>query len=122
MICRIVMTEKSFVAKREDRLSSTGALIRHLVRLQNLHLQHIFDAAFTRQENWLSLLASNHKITTLSDWRDYLIDASQRSILLLDTLRQRGDNTLAYRRANYPLLLKFSYEVLLDGRMLARPV
>src|SRR5690606_114891 len=92
------------------------------VRLQNLHLQHIFDAAFTRQENWLSLLASNHKITTLSDWRDYLIDASQRSILLLDTLRQRGDNTLAYRRANYPLLLKFSYEVLLDGRMLARPV
>ena len=56
------------------------------------------------------------------DCWEYLVDCGQRGLLFWDALRQRGDNTLAHERAGYPLLLKFPYEVLIDGHDLPHPV
>ena len=52
---------------------------------------------------------------------DYGLDVWQRSILFLDTLRQRADNTLEHERAGLSPLLNFKYETILDARRFERP-
>ncbi len=52
----------------------------------------------------------------------YLVDFAQRSILLWDTLRQRGNNFLEHERQGLPPVLRFDYEMIMDGRTFKRPV
>src|SRR6516162_7688062 len=67
---------------------------------------------------------------TLSSWLwpganemlDYWVDAWQRSILLLDVLRQRGNNCVEHNARKAPHVLSFDAELVLDGRSLPRPV
>ncbi|MEM5584619.1 DUF3141 domain-containing protein [Roseibium sp. AS2] len=54
-------------------------------------------------------------------WEDYWKDASQRMVLTMDTLRQRGDNFLEHEEAGCPPVLKYDYEVVLDGADLPHP-
>jgi len=54
--------------------------------------------------------------------QEYWIDAWQRSILLLDTLRPRGNNYVQHNARIAPHVLSFDAELVLDGRSLARPV
>ena len=56
------------------------------------------------------------------DWYGYAVDATQRSILFLDTLRQRGNNFVQHNQAGLPPLLHFAHETVVDGRKLERPV
>jgi pimeloyl-ACP methyl ester carboxylesterase len=69
--------------------------------------------------------------TALSQWPffevtnsavEYWVDAWQRSILLLDVLRQRGNNCVEHNAREAPHVLNFDVELVLDGRLLARPV
>src|SRR5258707_7534668 len=60
-------------------------------------------------------LGTNHLL-------DYSIDAWQRSILLLDVLRQRGNNSREHNARKAPNVLSFDAELVLDGRSLPRPV
>ena len=53
---------------------------------------------------------------------EYWVDAWQRSILLLDVLRQRGNNYLEHNARKAPHVLSFDAELVLDGRSLPRPV
>ncbi len=53
---------------------------------------------------------------------DYWIDAWQRSVLLLDVLRQRGERYQEHIAKIAPHVLKFGCELVLDGRKLKRPV
>jgi pimeloyl-ACP methyl ester carboxylesterase len=57
-----------------------------------------------------------------NDAIEYWIDVCQRSILLLDVLRQRGNNCLAHNARTAPNVLAFAVELVLDGRSLPRPV
>jgi len=57
-----------------------------------------------------------------SDWVSYAIDSVQRSVLFLDTMRERGNNYLKHVQAGQPPLLHFEYETVMDGRKLERPV
>src|SRR5712671_505110 len=57
-----------------------------------------------------------------SDLLDYWVDAWQRSILLLDVLRQRGNNSIEHNARKAPNVLSFEVEPVLDGRLLPRPV
>src|SRR5271167_162359 len=45
-----------------------------------------------------------------------------RSILLLDVLRQRGNNYVEYNARKAPHVLSFDAELVFDGRSLPRPV
>jgi hypothetical protein len=56
------------------------------------------------------------------DWYNYAVDASQRSILFWDTMRQRGNNFVEHTREGHTPVLHFAYETVVDGRTLARPV
>jgi Protein of unknown function (DUF3141) len=53
---------------------------------------------------------------------EYWVDAWQRSILLLDVLRQRGNNYVEHNAREAPHVLTFEAELVLDGRTLPRPV
>jgi pimeloyl-ACP methyl ester carboxylesterase len=52
---------------------------------------------------------------------DYLFDAWQRSVLFLDVLRERGNETYLHEKAGMPPVLRFDYEVIVDGRELDDP-
>jgi pimeloyl-ACP methyl ester carboxylesterase len=53
---------------------------------------------------------------------EYWIDACQRSVLLLDVLRQRGNNYREHNARPVPHVLSFEAELVLDGRSLPGPV
>jgi len=57
-----------------------------------------------------------------SDWQAYAVDAAQRSVLFWDTLRQRGNAFVEHTREGLPPVLHFGYEIVVDGRKLAKPV
>ncbi|HEY2189027.1 MAG TPA: DUF3141 domain-containing protein, partial [Caldimonas sp.] len=61
-------------------------------------------------------------VEALANGTRYAVDFAQRSILLWDTLRQRGNNFLEHERKGLPPVLHFEHEVVMDGRTLARPV
>ena len=52
---------------------------------------------------------------------DYWYDRTQRTWLLLDVLRERGNAKLEHEEQGKPALLTFEYETVLDGRTLDRP-
>ena len=53
---------------------------------------------------------------------DYWVDAAQRTILFWDVLRKRGNQAIEHHKAGQPPVLVFAYEMIIDGRKLARPV
>ena len=53
---------------------------------------------------------------------DYWVDACQRSVLFLDVLRQRGDERNARAAQIAPHVLHFDFEMVMDGREMARAV
>ncbi len=53
---------------------------------------------------------------------EYLIDASQRTCLFLDVLRERGNQYLAQTSKIAPHVLEFDLDLVMDGRSLERPV
>jgi hypothetical protein len=56
------------------------------------------------------------------DGWDFWIDACQRSVLLLDVLRQRSERYREHAAKLAPHVLKFGCELVMDGRKLSRPV
>src|SRR3954454_28356 len=67
-------------------------------------------------------LPSQWPIPGTNDLFDYWVDAWQRSILLLDVCRQRGNNCIEHNARTAPNVLSFDAELVLDGRTLRRPV
>ncbi len=55
-------------------------------------------------------------------FQEYWIDAWQRSVLTLDTLRERGNTFVERSAEDVPHVLGFAFEPVLDGRTLPRPV
>jgi len=51
----------------------------------------------------------------------YQVDRWQRSLMLLDTFRERANNMLAHETAGMPPPLHFEYETILDARLFGRP-
>jgi hypothetical protein len=53
---------------------------------------------------------------------EYLVDATQRSVLFWDVMRQRGEQYREHLAQTTPHVLHFEVELVLDGRTLPRPV
>ena len=56
------------------------------------------------------------------DAAQYGVDFAQRSVLLWDGLRQRGNNFIEHERQGLPPMLHFAHETVMDGRTMERPV
>ncbi|MEW2915664.1 DUF3141 domain-containing protein [Ruegeria sp. ANG10] len=59
--------------------------------------------------------------SVVDDWATYLKDATQRVVLTMDALRERGDVFLEHEAAGCPPVLIYDYEVIVDGTALKRP-
>lgn len=117
------MGQEENIALQDEGLSPATGLFEHLNHLQQLNTRNVLDAVQQRQAKTFAPLSQGQlKQPTAAHWQEYFTDLSQRSLLFWDTLRQRGDNTLAHERAGFPLLLKFEHETLVNGADLPRPV
>lgn len=59
---------------------------------------------------------------SMAPYSNYLRDASERSLLFLDVLRQRGNEYLEQSSRTAPHVLEFEFNLLIDGRTLPKPV
>ncbi|EIM29414.1 DUF3141 domain-containing protein [Microvirga lotononidis] len=85
--------------------------------------ERYFDAVRAATEPWRDGAARSG--SPLDLWRDasaYWLDATQRSVLFWDTLRQRGNNWIEHEKAGKPPLLAFEWEIVADARSFERPV
>ena len=55
-------------------------------------------------------------------YRDYVQDLTERIVLFVDTLRQRGDSYIEREKEGFKPVLFFDYDMVVDGRELERPV
>ena len=53
---------------------------------------------------------------------EYMFDVAQRTILFLDTMRQRGNQYRERLTETTPHVLDYEVELVIDGRRLERPV
>jgi pimeloyl-ACP methyl ester carboxylesterase len=53
---------------------------------------------------------------------EYMTDAAQRSVLFWDVMRQRGNQYREHLAETVPHVLDYTAELVMDGRMLERPV
>jgi pimeloyl-ACP methyl ester carboxylesterase len=53
---------------------------------------------------------------------EYMTDATQRSVLFLDVMRQRGDQYREHVAQTAPHVLSYAAELIIDGRKLEEPV
>jgi hypothetical protein len=53
---------------------------------------------------------------------EYLVDSGQRSVLFLDVMRKRGVQYREHLAETAPHVLNYSVELIIDGRVLRRPV
>ncbi len=67
----------------------------------------------------------NQQAGEWSEWQknlnEYLVDASQRWVILTDILRKRGNNYIRHIRNGQPPVLTFNYEMILNAKNFERP-
>ena len=74
----------------------------------------------------MDTLASTEQSKSWSDWQsnlnEYIVDSMQRSIIFLDILRKRGNGYIKHIKSGQPPVLRFNYEMILNGKNFERPV
>jgi len=83
--------------------------------------QERYAKAVTEAFAQLAPAAAASPLQSRDEWQRYATDFAQRSILFWDALRERGNQFLERERTGKPPVLHFGYEMVLDGRTLARP-
>ncbi|MBB94378.1 MAG: alpha/beta hydrolase [Rhodobacteraceae bacterium] len=113
------------LAGRSRRLSESSEMIDLLMRSSHIHSESIARTHGKRTKATLEAMAEAAESLTadrvIADWRAYLVDATQRAMLTLDTLRERGDIFLEHEAKGCPPVLVYDYEVVLDGADLPHP-
>ena len=61
-------------------------------------------------------------LNPIEDAWSYWVDACQRTVLFLDVLQQRSERYEEHAAKAAPHVLKFGFELIMDGRKLKRPV
>jgi pimeloyl-ACP methyl ester carboxylesterase len=67
-------------------------------------------------------LLSTNPTEWWKQWSEYVTDAMQRSALVYDALRKRGNGYVHHIESGMPPVLDFKYDVIVDGHTLSSPV
>jgi pimeloyl-ACP methyl ester carboxylesterase len=112
-------------AKQLSQSHDVAAKVTQIVqRRTKTAAEHFSERVRNAYEQQFEQLTAN-PLTAWQAWASagqYAVDFAQRTILLWDTLRQRGNNFIEHERQGLPPVLRFDYEMVLDGRSLERPV
>jgi pimeloyl-ACP methyl ester carboxylesterase len=122
----LVQTQQRYLQAGRENLSYAAEQAALLSRLGVHHsrviARHQAEAARTAitalQELVPRLLAPNIADALVA----YATDCSQRWILFLETLCQRGDDCIVREQEGFKPVLAFDYDLIVDGRLLDRPV
>src|SRR3989304_957813 len=104
--CRVTMTINRVWHERSE-----SAARRFNARCQTAYRPQLADCTGRGADPW----------RLWTDWQQYVTDCWQRSLLVADPLRQRGDNFVEHERAGTPPVLHFAYDTILDAREFERP-
>jgi pimeloyl-ACP methyl ester carboxylesterase len=107
------------LARSGDVQQKVALLFRERMRNAQRRFTHSMYSAWAEHR---PTAESFSPIEAWQQWFDYSIDFVQRTILFWDTLRQRGNDFVAYQRAGFPPVLHFDYELVMDGRSFEKPV
>ncbi|WP_299811808.1 DUF3141 domain-containing protein [uncultured Roseibium sp.] len=120
-------------SERFTALQAQATELSNLAELMGRGLgKNLSKITETHKERWQKSLSDFNRVMEnmggteksgglFSAWEDYWKDTSQRMVLTMDTLRQRGDNFIEHEEAGCPPVLKYDYEVVLDGADLPHP-
>lgn len=116
------MTDVATKVARSQEISSKVQYV--FQKRVSIAQEHFRERVRTAREEYLAELQARPPApwNLWSDWWSYSIDFAQRSTILMDTLRQRGNNYLDHLARGQPPLLHFDYETVLDARNCERPV
>jgi len=110
------------------RLSQSRDVSAKVTRILQTRTKVALERFNERVQSRVGQVAAQSAAKPMSPWEawtsgaQYAVDFAQRSILLWDTLRQRGNNFIEHERQGLPPLLHFDHEMVMDGRSLERPV
>jgi pimeloyl-ACP methyl ester carboxylesterase/tellurite resistance protein len=107
-----------FSAMSEMMLRGTS---RHLDAMARTHNARTRKSLDNLTKLATDLTARQAEGTLADDVKAYVTDASQRMVLTLDTLRQRGDIFLKHEAEGCPPVLIYDHEVVVDGKDLPHP-
>jgi pimeloyl-ACP methyl ester carboxylesterase len=97
------------------------SVMTHAERISHEHQERLKDS-IAKLSDIAKSLSHAHDLDGLFEaWKEYVTDASQRTALTLDTLRERGDIFLEHEAGGCPPVLTYDYEVVLDGADLSHP-
>jgi pimeloyl-ACP methyl ester carboxylesterase len=107
-------------------LSPANLLGESLARTWTNHSARGQDRLFDHHGDEAMLLGSRLAERALSgdlvsDWQQWWVDAAQRQVLFLDTLRERGNDYLQHEADGAPPVLIYDHELVIDGADLPRP-
>lgn len=110
-----------------DTLSTQSSRVRdsslhHLEKIGKSHTTRMLDLCASLIDFQQNLGQSAMQGRSLQDAAAYGVDTVQRLALTLDVLRERGNNDKAHEEAGTPPVLNYEYDLVMDGRDLARPV
>ena len=115
-----VHNEKEVLDHQAQRLKDSAA--QHTQRIQQAQAEFNLKATEQGGDVASGLRKSLADGTLLSAASAYWIDALQRAVLTLDTLRERGNIDLSHEAAGTPPVLVYDHELVVDGETLPRPV
>jgi len=109
-----------------NELSRTGELIlrgasRHMEAIARTHNSRTGKTLDRLGKAMEALRDSGRSGELAAEWQEFARDAAERSVLMVDALRQRGDIFLEHEAAGCPPVLIYEHEVVVDGADLPRP-
>jgi len=115
------MDAAKHIARSQDISTKVAQLYQKRATIAQEHFGQRLGKAYS---DCATALAKNVVAPTepWSQWLEYATDTAQRAILFCDTLRERGNNFVERNKQGLPPVLHFDYEMVVDGRTLARPV
>ena len=106
--------------------------LHKISELTSIHSQKLQQVALSESKKIEKLLEeTKEKVNSLMTsepralwgmWQEYLTDSTQRSALVFETLRKRGNVYIDHVESGMPPVLDFAYEVIIDGKELSSPV
>jgi pimeloyl-ACP methyl ester carboxylesterase len=110
------------LAHSQDISTKVSLLLQKRTKTAQDHFTQTLRKAY--EDNGIGEMLTSPAAATKAwaDWCNYAVDAAQRSVLFWDTIRQRGNVFVEHARAGLAPVLHFEYEMVVDGRRLARPV
>ncbi len=83
---------------------------------------HAAVVSISRQSKFKGARALPSLAWSVTALSEYLVDALQRNVILLDVLRQRGNAQEAISRRPMATVLRYEHEIIMTGPTLPRPI